>query len=330
MTTELAHYMEEYLQHLALRGRKPSTLKRYRYDLLDFCNWVRTTRADKLPLDQKEVSAAELELFFAELLEERRYHTRTIRRIHSVLRQVARYEASLGRSHLRPVLELEPPNLTELPLNEEEWLSAKEKKRLLHTLSSEHGLSAQQLETFPFYRERNQLIVVLMLKYGLSLREVHHLSIRDVKFETNDILVRYEEPLRRITLDDGDKQLAYRYFQTIPEPVRPCYHSADPFFVAFDFKRKTFHWSYDDDQPKRMTIIAIQKMLRIEVKRAGLRKGISAQTLRNTFILEQFRQGVTGDELISRIGYTSPLSLKRYLQTVEEMPQKQKEAASEG
>lgn len=329
MTTELARYMEEYLQHLAFRGRKPSTLKRYRYDLLDFCSWVRTTRADKLPLEQKEVNATELELFFDELLYERRYHTRTIRRIHSVLRQVARYEASLGRSHLRPVLELEPPNLTEKPLNDEEWLSAKEKKQLLHTLSCEHGLSEQQLETFPFYRERNQLIVLLMLKYGLSLREVHHLSICDVKFETNNILVHYEEPLRRITLDDEDKQLAYRYFQTIPEPVRPRYHREDPFFVAFDFKRKTFHWSYDDDQPKRMTIIAIQKMLRMEVKRAGLRKGISAQTLRNTFILEQLRQGVTGDELISRIGYTSPLSLKRYLQTIEEMP-KQKEAVSEG
>nr|WP_285890186.1 site-specific integrase [Halalkalibacter oceani] len=322
--------MEEYLQYLAFQGRKPSTLKRYRYDLLDFCSWIRTTRADKLPLEQKEVSAAELELFFNELLYERRYHTRTIRRIHSVLRQLARYEASLGRSHLRPVLELEPPNLAETPLGEDEWLTAKEKSQLLHTLSSERGLSEQQLETFPFYRERNQLIVLLMLKYGLSLREVHHLSIRDVKFEANDILVRYEEPSRRLTLEDGDKQLAYRYFQTIPEPVRPRYHSTDPFFVAFDFKRKTFHWSYDDDEPKRMTVIAMQKMLRMEVKRAGLRKGISAQTLRNTYILEQLRQGMTSDELISRIGYTSPLSLKRYLQTVEEMSRKKKETVSEG
>lgn len=318
MNQHIPPFIREYLDQLSLKGRRDSTIKRYLYDLYDFSKWIGQARQTSQPIDWKTITKEELEFFFEELSNGRYYNVRTIRRIHSVLRQVAQYQKSLGSSELRSMEEIEPPELTTGPLSQTEWLSNKEINVLLRSVFSETGLSQQQIETFPFYKERNAFIIRLFLQYGLTLREVQQLSMIDVRFERNEIRIAHESnPSRIIKLANEDKQLAYTYFKRIPEPVRPRYHSEDSFFVAFDFKRKTFHWSYDDDRPKRMTMIAIQKMMRMEVKRAQLRKGISAQTLRHTFILNKLIQGGSPEELIDLIGYTSPLSIKRYLDTVD-------------
>ncbi|PEA57008.1 integrase, partial [Bacillus thuringiensis] len=83
-------------------------------------------------------------------------------------------------------------------------------------------------------------------------------------------------------------------------------------FVAFDFTRGTYHWSYEEDAPKFLTEISIQKMIRLEVKRANLRKGISSQHFRNTYILKRIQGNSTPKQIMQQIGFKSYLSLKRY------------------
>ncbi|PEW23537.1 integrase, partial [Bacillus thuringiensis] len=83
-------------------------------------------------------------------------------------------------------------------------------------------------------------------------------------------------------------------------------------FVAFDFTRGTYHWSYEEDAPKFLTEISIQKMIRLEVKRANLRKGISAQHFRNTYILRSIQGNNFHEQIMQQIGFKSNLSLKRY------------------
>jgi site-specific recombinase XerD len=316
-------FIDHYIFYLTQKGRKTSTIKRYMYDLNDFSYWLHKKRATTKEINWKSITKEELELFFQELIEKRKYNVRTIRRIHSVLRQLASYQKSIGQSELKPINEIDPPELTFSVLNDSEWVTAKEQTQLFKTLSTTVGLSDQQIETFPFYKERNQLIVRLFLHYGLTLHEVHQLSMSDIKFERSEILIQSEEIIRIIKLRNEDKQLAYIYFKTIPEPVRPRFYSNDPFFVSFDFKRKTFHWSYDADQPKRMSMIAIQKMLRMEVRRARLRKGISAQTLRNTFILSTLLQKQTPGDLIQWTGFTTSISMKRYVETANTLTREQ-------
>ncbi|MBP3951951.1 tyrosine-type recombinase/integrase [Bacillus suaedae] len=314
-------FVEDYLNHLASKGRKDSTIKRYMYDIHDFQAWLKQQK-----IDSWQVSEEDLERFFSHLSNERNYHIRTTRRIHSVLKQLARFQKSYGKSELRTILTLEPPILKPRPLLSSEWITLAEEQKLLMTMNSLKGFSDQQIETFPFYRERNQLIVRLCLSYGLTLQEVQQLSMNQVKFEHNQlVLLDTIEQVRIIHLTEDDKDLAYTYYQRIPAPVRPRYHSSEPFLIAFDFQRKTFHWSYEDDAPKRMSIIAIQKMIRLEVKRAELRKGISAQNFRNTFVLRRLLAGDSIDDLIVQIGYTSPLSIKRYLQTIEFLTKQEKE-----
>ncbi|WP_260869844.1 hypothetical protein [Bacillus thuringiensis] len=45
---------------------------------------------------------------------------------------------------------------------------------------------------------------------------------------------------RRIMLKEEDKIHLFTYYKTIPEPIRPRYHSTDPLLVAFDFKRGAY------------------------------------------------------------------------------------------
>ncbi|GAE24349.1 site-specific recombinase [Halalkalibacter wakoensis JCM 9140] len=319
----LPSFIGNYLDDLAAKGRKASTIKRYMYDLNDFSYWLHKERSTTEEINWKSITKEELDLFFHELLEVRGYHVRTIRRIHSVLRQVYQYQKSVGQSELSPIIDISPPELLSGPLDETDWVQHKEQIQLLASISSTKGLSEQQLEVFSFYKARNEFIVRLFLNYGLTLQEVHQLSMRDIKFERNEIYIKEDD--RLILLEEEHKLLAYSYFKTIPEPVRPRFYSEDPFIVSFDFKRKTYHWSYEDDQPKRMSMIAIQKMVRMEVKRAQLRKGISAQTLRNTFILATLLHGRTPEQLIQWIGYTSPLSMNRYIYTVQSVTTEQKQ-----
>lgn len=84
--------------------------------------------------------------------------------------------------------------------------------------------------------------------------------------------------------------------------------------MAFDFNRGTYRWVYENDAPKALSEVAIQKMIRLEVKRAELGRRISAQQMRNTFILRLIKQGINEDELVNKIGFKTKVSLKRYYQ----------------
>lgn len=53
-------------------------------------------------------------------------------------------------------------------------------------------------------------------------------------------------------------------------------------------------------------------MIRLEVKRANLRKGIAAQHFRNTFILRKIQANHGPEEVMQQVGFKSKLSLKRY------------------
>ncbi|WP_088105175.1 tyrosine-type recombinase/integrase [Halalkalibacter urbisdiaboli] len=315
---QLPQFVKDYLVHLTKKGRQSSTIKRYTYDLMDFFHWLSVYKNTVSLTIWTELSREDIEQFFLYLMEERQYKVRTIRRIHSVLRQLATFYL---KTKQHAIFLYEPPELELVPLQQSEWVTEKEARRLLSIIHSVQGLSEKQQEARPFFAGRNETIIRLFLDYGLSLQEVTRLTMNDVHFERNEVIIRSEkgEQLFSIEWKDEDKRCAYKYFKTIPEPVRPRFYSQDPFFVAFDFQRMTFRWSYENDQPKALTDIAIQKMLRLEVARAGLRKGISAQHLRNTFILRCLLNGESVQRIQEKLGLSTPLSLQRYLLTIKQL-----------
>ncbi|MEW4206371.1 site-specific integrase [Bacillus thuringiensis] len=250
----------------------------------------------------------DFEAFFKYLKEDRQYSDKTIHRIYIVLNRL--YEYLDLPSPIEGVIQIDPPDRA---LRKEDFVSSQEGKRLKEVISSLEGLTEKQRSTRPMILERNISIVTLLLDYGLSLKELVSLQMAHVHFENNTLSISEDSILNRtIHLKEEDKLHLYNYYKTIPEPVRPKYHSNDPLFIAFDFTRGTYHWSYDNDAPKFLTEISIQKMIRLEVKRANLRKGISAQHFRNTFILRRIQGNTTSEQVMQQMGFKSNLSLKRY------------------
>ncbi|MEY8351605.1 tyrosine-type recombinase/integrase [Bacillus cereus] len=318
-TTELHDTVQAFSAFLLNQGRKPSTIKRYVYDIEDFGHWLEKNKKLSSSNIWDTLCTKDYEDYFSDLKNKRHYSEKTMHRVFIVLNRL--YQFLNLPNPLKDMKIAIQPNRA---LRDEDFISKDDEKRLKHTLISLDGLSEKQRPARPLLMDRNISIVNLLIDYGLSLQELVSLNMHHVHFETNTISIPAVAGVERtLKLTDEDKKQLYNYYKTIPEPVRPKYHSDDPLFVAFDFNRNTYRWVYENDAPKALTEIAIQKMIRLEVARANLRKGISSQHFRNTFILRLIEQHTPEQEIMKRVGFKSKISLKRYYQYA-----KQRENAS--
>ncbi|WP_241139340.1 tyrosine-type recombinase/integrase [Bacillus mycoides] len=308
ITREFQNTIQGFSTYLLNKGRKPSTIKRYIYDVESFIQWLYQSKRFSEDYIWESLHKKDFEAFFDYLKEERQYSDKTTHRIYIVLNRLHEY-LDLP-SPIEGIIRIDPPDRS---LRSEDFISTQEEKRLKEVVASLEGLTERQQSARPMILERNISIVSLLLNYGLSLQELVSLQMRHVHFESNTLSIPEDSKINRtIHLKEEDKLHIYDYYKTIPDPVRPKYHSSDPLFVAFDFTRGTYHWSYDQDAPKFLTEISIQKMIRLEVKRANLRKGIAAQHFRNTYILKQIQEKNTPEKIMQLVGFKSNLSLKRY------------------
>lgn len=313
----LPDFLEAYLISLERKGRRESTIRRYRYDLVDFTTWLRTF-SPKIDFQYfNELSTELLQSYIRYLHLERHYSERTLKRIMTVLNQVYRYYMSLNRTKNNPMKEVVLPTNEESGFKEEDFMKESESEKLLETIVSLTDLTDNQLRAREYLIDRNLIIARLFLNYGLSLQELCHLTMKHVSFEQNELIVYSASGRRIIKLDPEHKKILFTYYHTIPAPVRPRLKSDDPLFIAFDFQRQTYRWSYEVDRPKRLTEIAVQKMIRLEVQRAGIRKGVSAQHLRRTCVIKAIEKEASIEELRSKFGLKSELTLKRYFDYLE-------------
>ncbi|PRT15855.1 tyrosine-type recombinase/integrase [Bacillus wiedmannii] len=307
-TKKTQHTIEGFSSYLSNKGRKPSTIKRYIYDVESFIQWLHKSKRFTNDNIWESLQKKDFESFFNYLKANRQYSDKTVHRIYIVLNKL--YEYLDLPSPIEGTIHMNPPNRA---LRREDFISFQEERRLKEVISSLEGLTEKQRSARPMTLERNVSIITLLLDYGLSLKELVSLRMKHVHFENNTLSIPEDSKVNRtIHLREEDKLHLYNYYKIIPKPVRPIYHSNDPLFIAFDFTRGTYHWSYDDDAPKFLTEISIQKMIRLEVKRANLRKGISAQHFRNTYILRRIQGNSMPEQIMQHIGFKSYLSLKRY------------------
>lgn len=313
-TATLPDVILQFASHLNSKGRKESTIKRYCYDLEECFRYFKKVNDSFSTLQVQNFND-----YFYYLTSERGYNEKTMHRIYVVLNQFYKFLHSNNSSieNIIPFTNyLAGPSRA---LSTDDFITQEEEKKLLSIVQSTTDLSEKQLKARPFLMDRNEIMIRFMLFYGLTLKELIDLQMRDINFALNELVVHSKEGTKRtVILTKEDRMLLYNYFVTIPEPVRPHYHSTHPLFVAFDFNRMTFHWVYDTDSPKALTEIAFQKMLRLEVKRAGLRKGLCSQHLRNTFILRKIKEGLLVDDIQQLVGLKTSVSLKRYFQFFEE------------
>ncbi|GAB6458299.1 tyrosine-type recombinase/integrase [Bacillus luti] len=316
--TEFENTVQTFANFLLNKGRKTSTVKRYIYDIEDFGQWLKKTDRLSKAKTWGAFMLKDFEEYFSELKQTRNYSDKTLHRVYIVLNRLYQFLCLPS-----PLLDLNLIGPPDRALREEDFISVNEETRLKEVLLSLEGLTEKQSAVRPKLIDRNYSIVSLLIDYGLSLQELVSITMDQVHFENNTIIIPGAAGVEKtVTLSLEDKKRLYAYYKIIPEPVRPRYHSKDALFVAFDFNRNTYKWVYEDDSPKPLTEIAVQKMIRLEVARANLRKGISGQQFRNTYILELIKQSVSEEEIIKRIGFKSKLSLKRYFNYAEALSKK--------
>ncbi|GAB6558100.1 tyrosine-type recombinase/integrase [Bacillus cereus] len=316
--TEFENTVQTFANFLLNKGRKTSTVKRYIYDIEDFGQWLKKTNRLSKAKTWGTFVLEDFEKYFSELKQTRNYSDKTLHRVYIVLNRLYQFLCLPS-----PLLDLNLIGPPDRALREEDFISVKEETRLKEVLLSLEGLTEKQSAVRPKLIDRNYSIVSLLIDYGLSLQELVSITMDQVHFENNTIVIPGAAGVEKtVTLSLEDKKRLYAYYKMIPEPVRPRYHSKDALFVAFDFNRNTYKWVYDDDSPKPLTEIAVQKMIRLEVARANLRKGISGQQFRNTYILGLIKQNVSEEEIVKRIGFKSKLSLKRYFNYAEALSKK--------
>ncbi|PFN51840.1 tyrosine-type recombinase/integrase [Bacillus thuringiensis] len=305
--------LEAFSAYLNEKGRKHSTIQRYAYDIKDFFKWLEVNEILLHIKSWNELSEAHYQTYFSELEDKRKYSQKTRHRIWVVLKKLYMF--------LGIVSPLDGINLSLIPdqsLNDNDFITEMEEKLLKQTVLSTKGLTERQAKYRPLIMDRNVCIINLVVNYGLSLQELVSLNMSHIQFARNTLMIPGENgATKSVSLTIEDTQQLYKYYKTIPEPVRPRQHTDNPLFVAFDFNRGTYRWVYENDAPKALSEVAIQKMIRLEVKRAELNRRISAQQMRNTFILRLIKQGLTEDELVSRMGFKTKISLKRYYQYLQ-------------
>ncbi|MGI8362706.1 tyrosine-type recombinase/integrase [Bacillus cereus] len=309
----LEETLAAFSAYLTEKGRKQSTIERYAYDIKDFYKWLRASEKLLHIKSWSELSEADYQTYFSELEDKRKYSQKTRHRIWVVLKKLHMF--------LGIVSPLDAINLSLIPdqsLHDNDFITEVEEKLLKQTVLSTKGLTERQAKYRHLIMGRNACILNLVVNYGLSLQELVSLNMSHIQFARNTLVVRGENGIHRsISLTENDTKQLYKYYKTIPEPVRPRQYTDNPLFVAFDFNRGTYRWVYEKDAPKALSEVAIQKMIRLEVKRSGMNRRISAQQMRNTFIIRLIKQGITKDELASRMGFKTKISLKRYYQYLQ-------------
>lgn len=306
---------EEFLRFLKSRDKRDSTIKRYKYDLADFNRFVEVTDHEH---ETNELTLKNIEEYFHFLQTERRYKLRTLKRIQTVLAQYGAYLKSTGRLSSNPMEGFHIEEAVQNELEKEDLISPSEEKQLLDSISSDAGLSVKQQASRPLLAPRNIVLLRLFIKYGLRLQEVAYLRMKDVNLSQKVILVPKDSGNgRKVLLSRKDQALIFQYLRAVPDAVRPK-RDNDPLFVAFDFQRQTYRWSYENDSPKMLTEVAIQKMIRQELERAGVRKGLSAQHFRNTYIVNELTKGVPPEAVKEKLGLRTILTLTKYIQYVEQ------------
>ncbi|MFJ8219841.1 tyrosine-type recombinase/integrase [Bacillus cereus] len=312
-TISLEKTLVAFSTYLSEKGRKHSTIQRYEYDIKDFYKWLNENELLLHIKSWNEISADDYKAYFSMLENKRDYSLKTRHRIWVVLKKLHMF--------LGIVSPLDNIHLSLIPdqsLNDNDFVTEMEEQLLKQTVLSTMGLTERQAKYRPLIMDRNACIINLVVNYGLSLQELVSLNMSHIHFARNTLMVPGENgATRSVSLTVEDTQMLFKYYTTIPEPVRPRQHTDNPLFVAFDFNRGTFRWVYEKDAPKALSEVAIQKMIRLEVKRAGINRHISAQQMRNTFILSLIKQGINEDELVSRMGFKTKISLKRFYQYLE-------------
>ncbi|SDY68674.1 Site-specific recombinase XerD [Evansella caseinilytica] len=292
--------IQKFKLYLLLEKKQPSTIKRYTYDVQLYKDWLKNdSEATGVPHCWPYIN--ELPSYYSYLRGSGSYSPNTIRRILSALRKWFQY---IQQPDAVCILEHYLKETKVCRTLDDVYLAPNQIKQLFNSLASNRGLTEKQKKYRHLIRDRNEVIFRLILFYGVTIQELTTLHLNRIHFASKEVeLTGRKGKSRILTLHANDIKKMYACYMTIPEPVRPNRYDAVPYFLAFNYQLGTYR------ENKGLSEVAVQKMIRHEIKRAGLPKHFTAQALRKTYILHQLTKGKKKETLRDELAFetTQPL-----------------------
>jgi len=273
-------HLKEYLRYKKLCKLQPAPLRNYKNHLTKFKN---ASESLKIPLDDRFVTKQHIMKY----LHYYKKHVKSIFVLDSSQSILLNYYTFLyERGYIdKPI---EPIPRRRLPQRVPPHLTLNEAIRVIKYLSKNR-------RTSKFYWFRNKLIVYLILTYGLRLREVLNIRINSINLKKKKIFIKgcVIQQKRYLPLTAPMLETIKRYLK-----------------VRENIKSHKLIIQHNGKEDKNGTSNCY---IRTIARYAGIKKTVSAITLRNTFISLLSSVGINGKTTQAILGQHTLKSIENKL-----------------
>lgn len=282
MSLTLADTHNQYVQYLTDIGKSHSTVLAYGKDVEQLVEFV----SNKGRLDISEVTSEDIDEF-KDNLKKKRYTAKSISRKLNSIKSFFRYLMGQNLVQHNPADQVAHPRIEAAPPR---VLSRVEYRALRDACKGDIRLAA---------------IVELLLQTGIRISELAELTITDVDFDRNVMIIRpvgNTQESRKIPLNKSAKESLMDYLQVRPRAREKkvfLTKTCKPFLV-------------------RNIRTAIDRYFRL----AGV-KDAKVNDLRNTFIVEQLKAGTPLVYVSQLVGHKRITTTEKYLKLIENDDQHQ-------
>lgn len=272
-------YLDAFLDHLRIeRGLSDHSVLAYHNDLKKYCSFLENKKIDQAD----KIKHKDIVDFLFKLRQ-----TLSARSISRSLSAIKSFHKFLVRER---ITKIDPSNLIESPKIGQKIpsvLSESEVNAILHApdLKTAQGM-------------RNKAIVELMYATGLRVSEISFLKTYDINFEVGFLKCRGKgEKERLVPLGKKAQDCLIKYINGKREDLRKS-KSNDRLFLSQggrSFSRQS-----------------IWKMIKVLVKKAGIRKKVSPHTLRHSFATHLLEHGADLRSVQEMLGHSSVTTTQIY------------------
>ncbi|WP_200975286.1 site-specific tyrosine recombinase/integron integrase [Echinicola sp. 20G] len=144
---------------------------------------------------------------------------------------------------------------------------------------------------------KHKAIVMTIYSAGLRISELINLKITDIDSSRMQVRIRQSK---------GKKDRYTLLSSKTLEVLREYFKKEKPYHYLFEGQRSTV------DKPKPYSSRSIQSILKAAVKRAGIKKQVTAHTLRHSFATHLLENGTDIRYIQSLLGHESPKTTQIY------------------
>ncbi len=276
--------LTKFVNNLKSKGRSPSTIIAYKKDLEQLATFIENDKKTLVSADTDD-----LENFVKSLMVNENYSLKTVsRKINSIK---TFYKFLYNHNYISENY-ADPIEHPDFETKKPKVLSAIEYMALRDTVRS---------------NPRLYTMVELMLQTGIRIGEISRLTVEDIEMggKENYMFIRpyASNPNRTVVLNEVASRAISEWLQLRPEIKSE---------VNYLFSTKTGN---------ALLVRNIRTSINNAFKKVGI-EDVTVNDLRNTFIVNQLKNGVKVEKIAEVVGHQRISSTEKYLELVEKLPKK--------